>query len=63
MQMQEEMRYASLVRARVPQELSDAVNATARSHFMTASEYIRQALLKSLLADGALINRNERVAA
>ena len=51
--MQNELRYASLVRARIPTELSDAVSATAKARFMTTSEYLRQALLKSLQADGA----------
>ena len=63
MQMQAELRYPSLVRARVPRELVDAVNVTARGRYMTTSEYLRQALIKSLRDDGALIIHNQRVAA
>ncbi len=63
MQMQDELRYPNLVRARVPRELSDAVNVTARSRFMTTSEYLRQALLKSLRDDGAVLPQPVSVAA
>jgi hypothetical protein len=63
MQMQAEVRYPTLLRARVPRELSDAVDATARSRFLTKSEYVRQALLKSLKDDGARLPVPDRVAA
>ena len=41
--------------ARLPRELSDAIDATARARFLTKSEYVRQALLKSLKEDGAAL--------
>ena len=50
----ETVRYPGLVRTRMPRELNDAVNAMARAKFMTTSEYLRQALLKSLKDDGAV---------
>jgi hypothetical protein len=49
------VRYPSLVRARVPRELIVAVDATARAKFMSHWEYVRQSLLKSLKADGAVL--------
>jgi hypothetical protein len=52
--MQAEVRYPSILRTRVPRELSDAVDATARARFLSKSEYVQQALLKSLQDDGAL---------
>jgi hypothetical protein len=55
--MQAELRYPSLVRAGLPRELSDAVTLTARARFMTTSEYLRQALLKSLKDDGAVLSQ------
>ena len=57
------VRYPGLVRARIPRELNDAVNATARAKFMTTSEYLRQALLKSLKEDGAVLPQPVSVAA
>ena len=36
MHMQDELRYPSLVRARVPRELSDTINVTAHARFMTS---------------------------
>jgi len=52
---QDELLYPSLLRARIPRELNDAVDTTARARFLTKSEYIRQALLKSLKDDGAVV--------
>jgi hypothetical protein len=65
MQMYENLhvRYPDLVRARIPRELSDAVNATARARFMTTSEYLRQSLLKSLKDDGTVVPQTVSVAA
>ena len=55
MRMQAEVRYLNLVRARVPRELSDAIDKTSRARLLTKSEYVRQALLRSLKADGAVL--------
>ena len=63
MRMHAKARYPNLVRARVPRELSDAVDNTASARFLTKSEYVRQALLKSLKADGAFLPSPGRVAA
>jgi hypothetical protein len=48
-------RYPHLLRARVPRAISEAVEAAARAKYVTRSEYLRQALLKSLIADGACL--------
>jgi Arc/MetJ-type ribon-helix-helix transcriptional regulator len=63
MQTMAEVRYPSILRARIPRELSDAVNATARARFLSKSEYVRQALLKSLQDDGALSLCHDRAVA
>jgi len=63
MQMQAEVRYPNILRARIPRELSDAVDATARARFLSKSEYVRQALLRSPQGDGALSLCHDRAAA
>jgi Arc/MetJ-type ribon-helix-helix transcriptional regulator len=47
-------RYPNLLRARAPRELVDAVDAAARAKYSSHSEYVRQAVLRSLQADGAV---------
>jgi Arc/MetJ-type ribon-helix-helix transcriptional regulator len=47
--------YPYLLQVRLPRELSDAVDAVGRARFVTKSEYVRQALLKSLKDDGAVV--------
>lgn len=51
MQATTDVRYPETLRVRIPQEISDAVDAAARARFMSCSEYVRQALLKSLSGD------------
>jgi len=63
MQIQSELRYPSILRARLPRELSDAVDLTARARYLTKSEYVRQVLLKSLKDDGAVLPCPDLVAA
>ena len=53
--MDGELRYESLVRARAPRELIDAVGVAARKRLMTPSEFVRQALLRAVKEDGAVL--------
>jgi hypothetical protein len=46
------MRFPSYLRIRAPEKLPDAVAAAADKKFTTASEYVRQAIIKELKADG-----------
>ena len=41
-------RYPNLLQARLPREVIDAVDEAARAHFVTRSQYLREALLKRL---------------
>ena len=45
-------RFPSYLRIRAPEKLPDAVVAAADKKFTTASEYVRQAIIKELKADG-----------
>jgi len=63
MHTNEELRFESLVRARVPRELVDAVNVTARARLMTTSEYLRRSLIKSLREDGVVLEQPVGIAA
>jgi hypothetical protein len=47
-------RYPDLLRARAPRELVSAVDAVARAKYSSHSEYVRQAVLRALQADGAV---------
>jgi hypothetical protein len=55
MQMQAKVRYPNLVRARVPRELSDAVDNTASARFLTRSEYVRSAHCRCLEHNRGLV--------
>ena len=45
-------KFQKLVQFRVPETLSDAIEATARRHCQTKSEYIRRSVFDGLKADG-----------
>jgi predicted Zn-dependent protease len=45
-------RWSSILIARCPDELADAVEQVAHSRYSKASDYIRQAAVAALRADG-----------
>jgi hypothetical protein len=50
-------RYPSLLQARLPREVIDAVDVAARANFVSRSQYVREALLRRLENDGAELLR------
>ena len=50
--MDDATKFQRLVQFRVPEALSDAIDAAATKHFQSKSEYIRQGLIEKLRADG-----------
>jgi len=45
-------RFPSFIQFRAPEKLPDVIAAAADKKFTTASEYVRQAIIKELEADG-----------
>ena len=45
-------RFPRFLQFRAPEKLPDAITAAADKKFTTASEYVRQAIIKELKADG-----------
>ena len=45
-------KFHKLVQFRVPETLSDAIDAAAKRHCQTKSEYIRRSVFDCLRADG-----------
>ena len=45
-------RFPSFIQFRAPEKLPDVIVAAADKKFTTASEYVRQAIIKELKADG-----------
>lgn len=56
-----EVRFPSILRLRVPRELSDALDATASAKLMKKSEYVRRSLLQSLKDDGVIVPHPNQV--
>src|SRR5258705_8396954 len=50
--MDHAQRFQKLVQFRAPESLSDAIDAAARKHLQSKSEYIRRSVFESLKADG-----------
>jgi Arc/MetJ-type ribon-helix-helix transcriptional regulator len=50
--MQQTITYPVTIRVRMPSEVADALDRSARGKFLTRSEYMRQAVLHALSADG-----------
>jgi len=45
-------RFPRFIQVRAPERLPDIIAAAADKKFTTASEYVRQAIIKELKADG-----------
>ncbi len=50
--MEQPTTYPVMVKVRMPAEVAAAVEQGARDKFLTRSEYVRQAVLQTLKADG-----------
>ena len=50
--MEPAIKFQKLVQFRAPEALSDAIDAAAKRHCQTKSEYIRRSVFDCLKADG-----------
>lgn len=50
--MDQDKKFNRLVQFRVPESVSDALDAAANSHLQSKSEYVRRGVIDRLKADG-----------